>query len=293
MKGKKISKTYSEYFIPSIKFALKLFGRMLSHTSVWVKKSLAQVSRHFTFNDTLSRWNYLLMEEVFCQSTKPIFLIKKNFRVFDSKIKYRMKLNLSDDLQRAYYFLNYGQDLLKVIKDNLKKDSVFIDAGANIGYFSMLASTIIKDGRILSFEPASQNYKGLVNNTKQSIIKTFRIGLSDRKGYARLYNDLGSSGWHSLKGAGRYEKIKIARLDDLKLNLIRIDLIKIDVERHELEVLRGMKKTILRFHPLVFCEVDSETEKNVVKFMSRIGYSGRKFEGTKTYDILFMKNETK
>ena len=289
MKGKKIPKAYSEYFIHSIKFALKLFGRMLSHTSVWAKKSLAQVSRHFTFNDTLSRWNYLLMEEVFCQSTKPIFLIKKNFRVFDSKIKYRMKLNLSDDLQRAYYFLNYGQDLLKVIKDNLKKDSVFIDAGANIGYFSMLASTIIKDGRILSFEPASQNYKGLVNNTKQSIIKTFRIGLSDRKGYARLYNDLGSSGWHSLKGAGRYEKIKIARLDDLTLGIKKIDLIKIDVERHELEVLKGMKKSLLKYHPIVVCEVDGNTEKNVVDFMSSIGYKSKRLEGDNTYDILFRK----
>ena len=272
-------------------FFLNSIGYVMSFLPSLIKKYLAMISIYFTFNDTLSRWNYLMMEKVFSNAKKPVILCKKNFKVFDSRLNFPMKLDLSADPQRAYYFQNYGQDLLKIMKLTLDRNSIFIDVGANIGYFSMLASSIIKEGRIIAFEPSSLNYKVLAENAKGSVIRPFKIALSNKNGYSRLFVGKKSSGWYSLTGTGRYEKIKISRFDELKLRLQRIDLIKIDVERHELEVLEGMKKSLIKYSPKVVCEVDDTTKEKIVRFMAKIGYCGDRFEGTNTYDIFFEKKK--
>ena len=278
----------------SIKDSLKLLLKILGHTASYfplkIKKILARISRAITFNDTLPRWNYLLMEEIFCNVNEPAIVTKNKFKIFDSSINYNMRLDLSNDLQRAYYFLNYGQDLLKIMKHNLEKDSVFVDVGANIGYFTMLASSIITKGSIIAFEPSSLNYNLLSINTKGSIVKSYKIALSNRNGHTNLYTNKKSTGWHSLIGSGKHENVKVSKFDDLALGIKKIDLVKIDVEGHELEVLKGMKKSLLKYCPKVVCEVDRNTEKRVVNFMMNIGYNSiKRFDGATTYDILFEK----
>lgn len=271
-----------------LKFLLKSVGATASRLPLKAKTFLASLSSLIAFNDTLSRWNYLLMEEIFHNVNKPVMVTKKRFKVFESSIVYSMRLDLSNDLQRAYYFQNYGQDLLKVMKQNLKKDSVFVDVGANIGYFTMLASSIITQGKIIAFEPSSLNYGILLDNTKGSIVEAHKVALSDKNVSARLYTGKKSTGWHSLIGSGRHENIKTSRFDDLGIGLKKIDLIKIDVERHEVEALKGMKKSLSKYGPKVFCEVDESTEKKVTRFMKGLGYSKiRRYEGANTYDMLF------
>lgn len=165
---------------------------------------------------------------------------------------------------------------------------MFIDIGANIGYFTILASSIITRGRIIAFEPSSLNYRALQENIEGSIVEAYKIALSNKNGNARLYIGKKSTGWHSLIGPGQYENIKVSRFDDLDLKIKKIDLIKIDVERHEFEALKGMKKSLLKYMPKVFCEVNKSTEKKVVRFMKNLGYSKlKRFEGANTYDVLF------
>lgn len=285
----KPNKKHNSHTIKNLlKSLLKYIGGAASHLPLKAKRLLALLSQSIAFNDTLSRWNYLLMEEIFHNINEPVIITKNRFKIFDSGINYSMGLDLSNDLQRAYYFQNYGQDLLGIIKQSLKKDSVFIDVGANIGYFSMLASSLITKGRIVAFEPSSLNYKILLNNTQGGIVEAHKIALSNRNGNAHLYIGKKSTGWHSLIGPGKYENVKISRFDDLDLELKKIDLIKIDVERHEFEALKGMKKSLSRHMPKVFCEVDKSTEKKVTWFMKNLGYNKiKRFGGTNTYDMLF------
>ncbi len=289
--GVSIKNESKNYFKPIknlLEILLKFLGHIASYLPTGIKKFLALISQSITFNDTLSRWNYLLMEEIFSNVNEPVMVTKNRFNIFGSTINYKMKLDLSNDLQRAYYFQNYGQDLLRVMKQNLKKDFVFIDVGANIGYFTVLATSIITKGRIIAFEPSSLNYKTLQDNTKGSVVEVYKIALSNKNGNVRLYTDKKSTGWHSLIGYGRYENVKVSKFDDLDLGINRIDLVKIDVERHEFEVLKGMKKSLLSYKPKVVCEVDRGTEKKVTRFMKNLGYNKiKKFEGTNTYDILF------
>lgn len=99
-----------------LKLLLKSVGGTAGHLPLKAKRLLALLPQTIAFNDTLSRWSYILMEEIFRDVNEPVILTKKRFKVFDSSINYNMGLDLSNDLQRAYYFQNYGQDLLGIMK---------------------------------------------------------------------------------------------------------------------------------------------------------------------------------
>jgi len=50
------------------------------------------------------------------------------------------------------------------------------------------------------------------------------------------------------------------------LQLPRVDFIKIDVEGHELEVLRGSRETLEKYHPILMVEI---TSPRAVDFLCR------------------------
>ena len=83
-------------------------------------------------------------------------------------------------------------------------------------------------------------------------------------------------GHHSLKkDFGRGSIMVLAkRLDDLlsELKVRKVDLIKIDVEGAELEVLLGLKRTLIKFEPIIIMEVKSENKNKVMNFMNENGY---------------------
>ena len=77
------------------------------------------------------------------------------------------------------------------------------------------------------------------------------------------------------------EEIEITTLDNfVKKNKIqRIDFIKCDVEGFELSVFKGAKKTLRKFKPVVFVEIEERHTKkykinpqDVLDFFKNIGY---------------------
>ncbi len=62
-------------------------------------------------------------------------------------------------------------------------------------------------------------------------------------------------------------------LDVLALQLPAPDILKIDAEGAELEILQGARELILRKHPIIFCEVSSETSSAVTELLLSYGYA--------------------
>lgn len=137
--------------------------------------------------------------------------------------------------------------------DNVQRDWVMIDAGANIGYFSILFSQLAPDGRIFAFEPTDtiemlrQNL--VANNCKN--VTPFKIALSDKKGKRE---DSIFRLWGLDAEKKRYA---FSTIDDMvdSLSLNRLDCIKIDVDSYEFEVLRGAEQTLERFNPWLIVEL--------------------------------------
>src|SRR4051812_764427 len=89
-----------------------------------------------------------------------------------------------------------------VLIDALKPGDTFIDVGAHIGYFTLLASSLVgPQGRIYSFEPEEKNHSALLNHIKlnnSSNIEPYRWALSSSVGIAELYVHPHHDGAHSI-----------------------------------------------------------------------------------------------
>jgi len=133
----------------------------------------------------------------------------------------------------------------------LRQSDVFVDVGANIGFYSCLARSIGK--YVIAIEPLSRNlahlYGNIIDNKWQDI-EVFPMGLSNEPGLATLYgaSSTGASLISNWAGASkRFTRIiSLSTLDILLSNRFggKNMFIKIDVEGVEYQVLMGAAKTL-------------------------------------------------
>jgi FkbM family methyltransferase len=157
----------------------------------------------------------------------------------------------------------------------LRPGHTFVDVGANLGYYSVLASHILQGrGMVCAVEPEPRNYLVLSANlllTKllfQQAAPAIVIpqALSDHSGNARLFLFDQNSGAHSLvakQGAIDSVIVPCASLDALRFStdsepVIKrpIDVIKADIQGSELAMLKGAEKTLGQDRPLLVLEFE-------------------------------------
>ncbi len=133
-----------------------------------------------------------------------------------------------------------------LITELLQKDTVFADIGANIGYYTRLASKIIGDnGMIYSFEPSPElcrHIEKIVKGRKNA--KLFKVALGDRNYTDYLNMNSKNSGGNSLVDTANANKriaVSVRRLDSL---IKKVEVAKIDVEGFENQVLKGFGKLL-------------------------------------------------
>lgn len=141
----------------------------------------------------------------------------------------------------------------------LNKGDYVIDAGANIGLFSVIASkTVCDTGKVFAFEPMNQITEVLKENIKKNKCKniiTEKILLGENNSIVEFYYNLeknyNASSSIIKEDGDSVLKLKQMTLDDyVELNNIqKIDFIKADIEGSERNLLRGAEKTIKKFSP--------------------------------------------
>ena len=124
----------------------------------------------------------------------------------------------------------------------LRPSDLFIDIGANVGTYTVLASGAC-GARTISVEPVSTSVDALQANIKLNCI-TERVRLEiavlgEQAGVVRISNSLDCTN-HVLLGdeAVSFERVPMKTLDELT-QAEQPDLIKIDVEGFEMSVLKG------------------------------------------------------
>ncbi|KAA3652422.1 MAG: FkbM family methyltransferase [Proteobacteria bacterium] len=129
----------------------------------------------------------------------------------------------------------------------LRSDDVFVDVGANIGAYTILASKVVKS-RAIAFEPLPETVDKLVDQIKlnriDSIVKVRGVGVGESRG--ALFFTNGSDTTNKVSAAGCSEsttEIEVISLDDELENDLNY-FVKIDVEGFECNVLRGAKRVL-------------------------------------------------
>jgi FkbM family methyltransferase len=144
---------------------------------------------------------------------------------------------------------------LQVLYSFLRPETVFLDIGANVGYFAIaLANRLGPGGHVLAFEP-HPDLVGLMErsiqlNGLENVVKVHQCAVSDHDGMVQLFYPDAHLGQGSISRAaavpGRTLSVQARRLDDFLPQDMTVDLVKIDVEGHELGVLQGMRNVLLR-----------------------------------------------
>lgn len=151
-------------------------------------------------------------------------------------------------------------------KKYLTKDSVIIDAGANIGTFSVFAANLSPKGHVYAFEPVKKTFELLKRNSQNyHQISCVNAGLGEELSSKNIFinnkSTAGSvfedspfySGASDAEQGGYFEKVDVLTLDSFVLanKIVCVNFMKIDTEGYEANVLRGAEGTIKRFHPVI------------------------------------------
>lgn len=200
--------------------------------------------------------------------------------------------NLGDEVQFGMWWGRESYEIgpTKFFKTLLFPGAVFIDIGAHVGYYSLVAAPRIgSSGRIYSFEPMSQQFERLTENIRRNQlfqITPLKLALSDLALTAVLQlNDAHNTGSATLRPCGgpvvQRETVECTTLDLFaeSEDLYRVDVVKIDVEGFEVAVLRGASKTLARFRPVILIEVvdrlqteRGSTREELYACLGQLGY---------------------
>jgi FkbM family methyltransferase len=130
------------------------------------------------------------------------------------------------------------------LKKYLKTNSVFFDVGSGFGDYSLIASSVIKHGKIYSFEPIQEEINRLKENVKlnniEEVVSVFQMAVSNYNGTVNF--NLSSVNEMSYITAEHADlRVKCTKIDTFckKNNIEFIDFLKIDVEGEENNVILG------------------------------------------------------
>jgi FkbM family methyltransferase len=173
----------------------------------------------------------------------------------------RMSLVMRDSIARALFLYGtYEICSTRLIQALLRPGMTFVDVGANIGYYTVLARRAVgATGSVYAFEPNPAVFPRLEENLRlNDLLGQVQVrsqAVARASGEIRFYRSTvtDNSGLSSiLPGAGRAEEgevVPCVSLDDFVATFPTgrsIDAMKIDVEGAELEVLAGASALLAR-----------------------------------------------
>lgn len=132
-----------------------------------------------------------------------------------------------------------------------------VDVGANIGYFSLLASKAVGDsGRVIAFEPDPRTFGFLKSNLESNDarnVEAHRLAVSRTSGSLLLAQ--GKQDTMNRLVADRDDADHVIHVEVISLDSLDIDteigLLKVDAEGYDYEVLAGATKTLSRTRNVV------------------------------------------
>jgi FkbM family methyltransferase len=152
----------------------------------------------------------------------------------------------------------------RYLRQQLRRSHVFLDVGANLGYFTVLCAPLVE--RVVAFEPVVRTYdycKANVEMNGLTNVDLRRCALWCEDTTLQIRTDSSSVMTASVVPEGQAppsESIDAVSLDSLigdgRLSLDRLDVLKMDAEGAEMSALRGMRSTIERFRPQIIMEVN-------------------------------------
>jgi FkbM family methyltransferase len=219
---------------------------------------------------------------------------------------YGVKLRLrKKDLTFDYAINGHYGDFLWDICRSIDRNVVFLDVGANLGLYSLIAATNPNVHSIYAFEPDPVSFEFLKDNVAESrspkiYLQNYAIG--EKNETKSLTQTLGHSGgatflpskWRFNTSSRIVHVLNESALNELIPNCEKAIFIKIDVEGSELQVLNALAKTNffnrIEYFVIEF-DLKYETTKELTRFLRKNGFVEFRRSGSENHwDALWTKN---
>ncbi|MCR9141046.1 MAG: FkbM family methyltransferase [bacterium] len=181
---------------------------------------------------------------------KMIRLVHRNFAATPVH-GFRMFLNPDDKIITPYImsYRSWEAQETGIIVEHLKAGDTFVDAGANVGYYTLVAANLVgKTGRVFAFEPEPESFAILKRNVELNGLTNVVVeqkALSNEAGTLKLYLAAENKGDHHVLDRGEelpFVEVEAVTLDNYFRDDPRgVDMIKIDTQGAEAIILQGMQ----------------------------------------------------
>ena len=169
----------------------------------------------------------------------------------------------------------YEQHIAAVLQSRLRKRGVFFDIGANVGYYTLFASTLIgNSGKVVAFEPEPENMRMLEEHIKingcTNVIPVQKA-LSDAPDI--LLFDGTKRSMCKLSDSGNI-KVECTTLDTFILESgVSPEILKMDIEGAEIRALRGADNCLSEIRPEIILSVHDGLLGTCLDILSGYDYS--------------------
>ena len=190
----------------------------------------------------------------------------------------RLWVDLGDyGVSRPCLMNRFEPDETAFVERYLRPGMSFVDIGANIGWFSLIAARLVgPTGHVVAIEPRPDSAERLAMSAAENglaNIRTLRLALAAEVGRSKVGAHLAGANtggtWlittpelaRTMAVDHQLFDVDVGRLDDI--DLPACDLLKIDVEGAEHLVLQGGRKTLARHRPAILSEINPEPLRKV------------------------------
>ena len=171
---------------------------------------------------------------------------------------------------------------------------VFLDIGANCGFYSLIAAHKKLASEVIAFEPDPGNRARLMQNIEANglgeDIWVLDYALGDQPGQTTLtegsrHNRGESSGTgHHMPAGETTHRVRVVRFDDeFKIKGKRV-FVKMDVEGYEFRVIDGMERTLKENFGFLQIEIFADDPQKLRRRVNELGY---RYLGTVEFDHFF------
>ena len=188
-----------------------------------------------------------------------------------------MRCNTRDFVQRRVRFFGiFEHNLTYYTIAALREGDLYVDIGANVGYFTLLASHLVgKSGKVLSVEADPVTFEELLKNLKLNNCRNVSArnvaATATACQVAIDRAELHNSGTHTIRlgeGEGSVEGVPFRDIvgDEFR----RVRLIKVDVEGSEAPILSGILEMLpdLPDDLIIAAELCPASAEHVIRFVA-------------------------
>jgi FkbM family methyltransferase len=183
--------------------------------------------------------------------------------------------------------------ITRYLRLNLKPTDVFMDVGANLGYFTILCAPLVQ--HVIAFEPVSTTHSYCRANiflNSLTNVDLYQYGLWSEDTIKCIRVDssrLMAASIEKDECTSNIEPITCISIDRIirrgELTLESLNVVKMDIEGAEVFALKGMEETIVQFRPKILMELNrpvlerfGNTVDDVFEFFRAISYKIEAFK---------------